>query len=88
MKIEHHQGCTGASFTVDGESIYDMGDDQCRDLLDKILDHMTKSGTANFPFVIKEILDCVGTESRESADEPCECCGDYWVSETWEITVD
>ena len=90
MRIELTQGCICYSFTADDRQLIDMSAEELKDILNRVvkkvisktdMDEWKKSYLQDAIRVLVEDFP----DEYESAEEPCECCGD-WV-ETYYMEV-
>lgn len=80
MIIRMVRGCICNSLNVDGKEEIDMTDKERLVVLKAISEHLKPQNLNNV------LLDLVETFSDyECDDEPCETCGDYVETYTWEI---
>lgn len=83
MKFKLIKGCVCDSLTVDGVEVVDMDDSQRK----KIIKALFKWYMAH-PDAIGDLVEhSIETyyDKYESDSIPCECCGDYVETITWEI---
>lgn len=80
MKLELVRGCVAGSLNVDGIEEVDMTDEQRQAVLDAIFKHLKP---ADLNYVLQDLIETFG--EYEFDDQPCECCGDYVETYTWEI---
>ena len=80
MKIQMTRGCIANSLTVDGEEEINLSDNERQEVLRHIFEHL-KAQDLNY--VLQDLIETFG--EYESDDEPCETCGDYVETYTWEI---
>lgn len=80
MKIILTRGCICGSLEIDGEELTNMTLKQKKEALMKILDSLDSE---DLDLVFSELTMCFGDYDCDK--EPCECCGDYVETYTWEI---
>ena len=80
MIIQMTRGCIANSLTVDGKEEIDLSDNERQEVLRHIFDHL-KAPDLNY--VLQDLVETF--EEYESDDEPCETCGDYVETYTWEV---
>ena len=80
MKIQMTRGCIANSLTVDGKEEIDLSDNERQEVLRHIFEHL-KAQDLNY--VLQDPVETFG--EYEPDDEPCETCGDYVETYTWEI---
>ena len=79
MKLELIRGCICGSLNVDGTEEIDLTDDQRKEVLKKIFEHLKPE---DLNYVMQDLIETFG---EYSCGEPCECCGDFVETWTWEI---
>ena len=80
MIIKMVRGCICNSLSVDGKEEIDMTDEERQVVLKTIFEHFRPQ---DLNYVLQDLAERFG--EYESDDEPCETCGDYIESYTWEI---
>lgn len=90
MKLELTEGCICDSFTADGKDINSMSGQELKDILKAVVAKITdtKYEDENTVYYLQNILYEIVSrfyDEYESADEPCECCGDF--IDTYTMTV-
>ena len=80
MKIQLTRGCTAGSLTIDGKEEIHLSDDERQKVLRHIFNHLKPE---DLNYVLQDLVETFG--EYESDDEPCETCGDYVETYTWEI---
>ena len=69
------------SLTVDDKEEMDLTDDERRNVLKRIFEHLKPNDLNGvIQILIERFGDCCKTD-----DEPCETCGDYVDTCTWEL---
>ena len=80
MILKMVRGCIADSLTVDGKEEIDLTDVERREVLRRIFEHLKPENlNETMQVLIERFGDC------ETDDEPCETCGDYVDTYTWEI---
>ena len=74
------RGCICNSLSVDGNEEIDMTDEERQVVLKTIFEHFRPQ---DLNYVLQDLVERFG--EYECDDEPCETCGDYIESYTWEI---
>lgn len=68
------------SLTVDDKEEMDLTDDERRNVLKRIFEHLKPNDLNGvIQILIERFGDC------KTDDEPCETCGDYVYTCTWEL---
>lgn len=80
MKILLTRGCIAGSLTIDGKEEIHLTDDERQKVLRHIFNHLKPE---DLNYVLQDLVETFG--EYESDDEPCETCGDYVETYTWEI---
>ena len=80
MIIKVVRGCICNSLSVDGKEEIDMTDEERQVVLKTIFEHL-KAKDLNY--VLQDLVEAFG--DYECDDKPCETCGDYVETYTWEI---
>ena len=80
MKIQMTRGCIANSLTIDGKEETDLSDNERLEVLRHIFEHL-KARDLNY--VLQNLIETFG--EYEVNDKPCETCGDYVETYTWEI---
>ena len=80
MKIQLTRGCIAGSLTIDGKEEIHLTDEQRQEVLQHIINHLKPE---DLNYVLQDLAETFG--EYESDDEPCETCGDYVETYTWEI---
>jgi hypothetical protein len=74
------RGCIHDSLRVDGKEEIDLTDEERQVVLKNIFEYIKPKDLNN---VLQEFVQIFG--EYECDDEPCETCGDYVETYTWEI---
>ena len=80
MKIVSISGCTCDSLTVDGVETVDMGKEDIKEVIKKLIDREDDLGTLQFILV-----DLVETQGEFEDLGHCDQCGDWITKYTVEI---
>lgn len=80
MILRMVRGCIHDSLRVDGKEEIDLTDDERMEVLRKIFDQLKPQDLNN---VLQDLIEMFG--DYECDDEPCETCGDFVETYTWEI---
>ena len=80
MTIRMIRGCICGSLSVNGKEEIDMTDEERQVVLKTIFEHFRPQ---DLNYVLQDLVERFG--EYECDDEPCETCGDYIESYTWEI---
>lgn len=80
MKILLTRGCIAGSLTIDGKEEIHLTDDERQKVLRHIFNHLKPE---DLNYVLQDLVETFG--EYESDDEPCETCGDFVETYTWEI---
>lgn len=80
MILKMMRGCMADSLTVDDKEEMDLTDEERKEVLKRIFDHLApKDLNEVMQVLIERFGDC------ETDDKPCETCGDYVDTYTWEV---
>ena len=80
MIIRMVRGCICDSLSVDGKEEIDLTDEERQVVLNNIFEYIKPEHLNN---ALQELVQLFG--EYECDDEPCETCGDYVETYTWEI---
>ena len=80
MKIQLIRGCIAGSLTIDGKEEIHLTDDERQEVFRHIFNHLKPE---DLNYVLQDLVETFG--EYKSDDEPCETCGDYVETYTWEI---
>ena len=80
MILRMVRGCIHDSLRVDGKEEIYLTDEERQEVLNKILEHLKPN---DLNLVLQDLVEIFG--EYECDDEPCETCGDYVETYTWEI---
>jgi hypothetical protein len=80
MKLELIRGCVCDSLNINDDREIDLTDEQRREVLKKIFKHLKPE---DLNYVLQALIPMFG--EYECSEEPCECCGDFVETYTWEI---
>lgn len=80
MTIIMVRGCICGSLSVDGKEDIDMTDEERQVVLKTIFEHFKPQ---DLNYVLQDLVETFG--DYECDDRPCETCGDYVETYTWEI---
>lgn len=80
MILRMVRGCICDSLSVDGKEEIDLTDEERQEVLKKIFEHLKPQDLNN---ILQDLIEMFG--EYECDDEPCETCGDYVETHTWEI---
>lgn len=80
MILKMVRGCMANSLTVDDKEEMDLTDEERKEVLKRICDHFKPKDLNE---VMQVLIESFG--DYESDDIPCETCGDYVETYTWEI---
>lgn len=80
MTIKMVRGCICDSLSVDGKEEIDMTDEERRVVLKMIFEHFRPQ---DLNYVLQDLVETFGNYKCDN--EPCETCGDYVETYTWEI---
>lgn len=80
MILRMVRGCIHDSLRVDGKEEIDLTDEERMEVLRKIFDQLKPQDLNN---VLQGLIEMFG--DYECDDEPCETCGDFVETYTWEI---
>nr|DAF63771.1 MAG TPA: hypothetical protein [Podoviridae sp. ctz6O13] len=83
MKFNLIKGCVCDSMTADDVEMADMTEEQLLKTLDTLYNWYRKH-PQNVQSLVMHSIECY-YDTYESDDHPCECCGDYVETMTWEI---
>ncbi len=83
MKIELTEGCIAWSLTIDGEEEINLTDEARIKVYQKIFEWL-KDKPDQLNTILQRLVPYLA-QNYETTDEPCECCGDYVDTYTWEI---
>lgn len=83
MEINYNYCCVGRSVEVDGEYCNELPLEKKREVLNKILDKLTKEKADDILFDI--IIRLTEEYGEESDGYTCDCCGDWNCTYTLEI---
>ena len=81
MEIKLTKGCICGSLTVDDVEVRDMTQEEKEETLKKIFEELKKEDLG----LVRQELVPVFAEDYECDDEPCEQCGDYVETYTWNL---
>ena len=65
---------------ADSKEEIDLTDEERQEVLKKIFEHLNPQDLNN---IVQDLIEMFG--EYECDDEPCETCGDYVETNTWEI---
>lgn len=74
------RGCIADSLTIDGKEEIHLTDDERQEVLRHIFNHLKPE---DLNYVLQDLVETFG--EYESDDKPCETCGYYIETYTWEI---
>jgi hypothetical protein len=80
MILRMVRGCIHDSLCVDGKEEIDLTDEERIEVLRKIFDQLKPQDLNN---VLQDQIEMFG--DYECDNEPCETCGDFVETYTWEI---
>lgn len=83
-KFVETTGCTAFDFSVNEQSISELSNEE----IDKILDYLfikVKEGINENTILFTDVVKLFQPDDWEHDPEPCETCGDYRSSQTWNI---
>ena len=80
MILKMVRGCVHDSLSVDGKEEINLTDEERQEVLKNIFEHLKPT---DLNFVLHDLVETFG--EYECDDEPCETCGDYVETYTWEI---
>ena len=80
MIIRMVRGCIHNSLSIDGKEEIKLTDEERIEVLRKIFEHLKPT---DLNLVLQDLVQTFG--EYECDDEPCETCGDYVETYTWEI---
>ena len=80
MLLKMVRGCMADSLTVDGKEEMDLTSGERKEVLKRIFDHL---GPKDLNEVMQVLIERFG--DCETDGQPCETCGDYVDTYTWEV---
>lgn len=80
MTLTMTEGCMANSLTADGKEEIDMTDNERREVLKAIFEHLRPQ---DLNYVMQTLIPMFG--DCEWDDEPCPTCGDTVTTYTWEL---
>lgn len=80
MKLEMTEGCVCWSYTVDDREFTNLSLNEKKELIKSLVDKTTDEAVLQGYF--RNFLHTYG--KHEGSDEPCDCCGDYIDTYTYE----
>lgn len=80
MILRMVRGCIHDSLSVDGKEEIKLTDEERKVVLRKVFEHLNPE---DLNYVLQNLVQTFG--EYECDDEPCETCGDFEETYTWEI---
>ena len=82
-KLLAMEGCVHWCWEINDKDLQDYTPAEQREILHALVDMMTDEDVYNTTQeAVKSVCEDIG--DYECDDEPCECCGDYTSTWTWE----
>lgn len=80
MKIQHTEGCTCDSLTINGKETIEMPLEEVKNTIRKLINHVSDIGTLQ-----QILISIVDTEGDYKDLGHCETCGDFIMEYTLEV---
>ena len=83
MKLVYRDGCVSTTLLIDDVSTVYIDIEEFKNVLHKLIDK------ENDLSILQDIFRCVVVYNGEyeCSDEPCECCGDFTETYTFDVDI-